>query len=425
MHQRRPSWRYTAALALLLPVVLCGPAAAQGYTYKVIHNFCNNNPNDGYAPGSGLISDGEGNLYGTTYWGGFQCGGHNGFGIVFELSPNADGTWREAILHSFSDLSNGTNPVPPLVMDRGGNLYGMTTGSFGGPYSYGSVFELSRASDGSWRLRTLHGFTGGADGGFDPNYTYGALLFANSGQLLGNTSAGGIYNHGVLFDLGSITVLHWYEFVAHAFAGGLDGSVPQGPLVMDRSGNIYGTTFLGGSNNAGTVFKLTPNRGSFGWTETVLYSFGAGGQDGMNPYSGVIFDAEGDLVGTTQSGGAGGAGTVFQLTPNQDGTWSESVLYSFSDPDGAPSGLSQDNLGNLYGIAGGGPYGYGIVYKLSRSGGQWTLTTLYAFTGREDGGIPNGALLLDAAGNIFGVAEEGGLGGFETGGVAFELSPAH
>jgi uncharacterized repeat protein (TIGR03803 family) len=415
-------------IVFVLTLVPCGFAALQNYSYKVIYNFCSGNPNDGILPSAGLITDGNGNLYGTTPYGGIDCfHGAYAAGIVFQLAPNADGSWTENILHTFGS-EDGAIPYPPVVLDAHGNLYGMTTATQG-PLPNGSVYKLSQVSSGTWRLSTLHAFSGGADGGFQTSYPSGALAFSNAGQLLGNTSGGGASGRGVVFDLRPATPFYWYELVVHPFAGGADGRVPQGALTFDAAGNLYGTTALGGGNNdAGTVFKLTPNRGSFGWTETVLYSFqgSSNNGDGYFPDSGVILDSGGNLFGTTTFGGSGDVGTVFELTPSAGGTWTESVVYSFSGPDGTyPHGLTQDSSGNIYGTAeGGGPYGNGTVFELTRSGQQWTLQTLYAFTGRLDGGLPTGTLLLDGAGNIFGTASEGGSGGPEHGGVVFELSPA-
>ncbi len=221
--------------------------------------------------------------------------------------------------------------------------------------------------------------------------------------------------------------------ILYNFTGGTDGSQPRaGILILDASGNLYGTTNAGGASGNGTVFKLAKNSDG-SWTETVLYSF-AGGTDGAAPYTGVTFDTSGNLYGTTVFGGDYSAGIVYQLVPNSDGTWAESVLYSFTGgTDGASpwAGVIFDATGALYGTTeGGGASGVGVVYKLTpTSGGAWTETVLHSFTGGKDGINPLwGKLTFDAVGNLYGVAGAGGTGncGNWAGpdcGVVFELTP--
>ena len=228
-------------------------------------------------------------------------------------------------------------------------------------------------------------------------------------------------------------------------AGRMNGYAPSDSLIVDQAGNLYGTTVYGGTNNCsrtgcGVVFKLAPNSGG-SWTESVLYRF-AGGNDGANPYAGLILDAAGNLYGTTSSGGANGfGGTVFKLTPNKDGTWSESVLYSFCSftnctDGGFPyAGVILDHAGNLYGTTvyggnsanncNGGNLNCGVVYKLTpKSGGGWTESVLYNFTGGSDGGAPPGGLIFDQSGNLYGTAQESNAGSCRFGcGVVFQLTP--
>jgi uncharacterized repeat protein (TIGR03803 family) len=227
-------------------------------------------------------------------------------------------------------------------------------------------------------------------------------------------------------------------------AGRMNGYAPSDSLIVDQAGNLYGTTVYGGSNNCsrtgcGVVFELTPNA-SGGWTEKVLYRF-AGGNDGANPYAGLIFDAAGNLYGTTSSGGANGPGTVFQLVPNADGSWSESVLYSFCSftnctDGGLPAaGVIMDRAGNFYGTTvfggnsanncNGGNLNCGVVYKLTpKSGGGWTESVIYNFTGGSDGGQPYAGLIFDQSGNLYGTTEEGGGVACRFGcGVVFQLTP--
>jgi uncharacterized repeat protein (TIGR03803 family) len=217
---------------------------------------------------------------------------------------------------------------------------------------------------------------------------------------------------------------NWYHLILYCFTSGSDGSDPVGVLAFDSRGNIYGATGQGGSANLGAVYRLTPG-GVLGWTETVLYSF-QGGSDGANPAAGVILDDAGNIYGTTSQGGSSGKGTVFKLTPQSNGTWSETVLYSFqggNDASSPNSSLSFDAAGDLYGTAGGGAYNQGTIFKLTPSnGGQWTERVVYAFTGGLDGGQPSGGITFDASGNLYGTAAVGGTFG-QNGGVAFEIIP--
>jgi uncharacterized repeat protein (TIGR03803 family) len=255
------------------------------------------------------------------------------------------------------------------------------------------------------------------------------------------------------FVLISRSTLSWAgtETVLHTFTGGQDGAAPSPFLVSDAAGNLYGTTYGGGLyrggncfDGCGVVFKLSPNS-SGGWTESVLYNF-KGGSDGQSP-EGVVFDAAGNLYGTTGGGGNqtcdGGAffcGTVFKLTHNANGSWSESILYAFNgSTDGGVPGASVfvDAAGNLYGTT--VAYGLttfgaecisgcGVVFKLSpTTSGTYTYSVLYSFAGGADGALPRAALTMDASGNLYGTATEGGdftACGFSGCGTIFELSPS-
>jgi uncharacterized repeat protein (TIGR03803 family) len=240
--------------------------------------------------------DTKGNLYGTAY-----DGGAYDAGAVFELSPSG----TETVLHSFCQQTgcpDGYYPQAGLVMDTNGNLYGTTI--FNGAYGGGTVFKIS--SDGT--ATTFYNFctpTGCKNG----RYPQAGLILDTNGNLYGTTYGGGAHGKGAVFELspsGAETVLH--SFCART--GCSDGSHPRADLVMDTAGNLYGTTYYGGTNNVGTVFKLSPNG-----TETVLHSFAANGSDGTYPYAGVVTDTMGNLYGTTYSGGANGYGTVFKVTP--------------------------------------------------------------------------------------------------------------
>ena len=410
----------TSLTALLLTtslLVATGGWAAN--TYTVLHYF--GDGNDGWAPEAALIFDANGNLYGTTTVGGLGCLSP-GCGIVFQLQPNSDGTWTETVLHNLRN-TEGAMSHAPVVFDTQGNLYG--TASNGGSSNQGSVFKLLRSSGGYWPALVLHSFSSGLDGA-NP---FGGVLLDNAGNMYGMTSAGGASSAGVAFSLSGQNI--GAETVLRSFAGGNDGNGPMSAPIADAAGNLYGTTYAGGASGAGTVFKLSPNRHGTAWTYTILHSFNAtpygSGSDGANPYGSLVLDASGNLYGTTVFGGAVAGGTVFKLSPNGDGSWTESIIYTFqggTDGNNPYGGVVFDAAGNLYGTtASGGPGGRGTVFKLTPNYGGWTETILHAFTGHADGGLPGAGVILDRAGNIYGTAAMGGHGGFENGGVAFKITP--
>jgi uncharacterized repeat protein (TIGR03803 family) len=319
---------------------------------------------DGLNPDAGLIFDAAGNLYGTTIGGGPSANYcHGGCGTAFKLTPNADGTWTESVLHDFYD-SDGADPNASLIFDAAGNLYGTTFygGNLSkcGGFGCGVVFELTPNSDGSWTESELYAFSGGADGG-----------------------------------------------------------QPIAGLIFDTAGNLYGTSAYGGAHHRGTVFKLTANADGT-WTESVLYSFGANG-GGDAPAASLIFDASGNLYGTTSRGGAHHNGTVFKLTPNADGSWTERVLQNFRSAGDSRAGLIFDAAGNLYGTAfSGGPANGGAVFKLApQSDGNWTYSVLHFLFGKPATG-PVGGLVLDKAGNLYSTTQGCGSG---CAGVVFEITP--
>ncbi len=258
-------------------------------------------------------------------------------------------------------------------------------------------------------FHVVHNFTGGHDGG-DP---LNGFVVDPAGNLYGAASTGGASNNGVVFKINS----KGGETVLHGFKGGKDGSGPQGFLIRDSAGNLYGTTFAGGTYGLGTVFKIV------GTKETVLYSFG-GQSDGANPESGLAMDAAGNLYGTTSAGGTKGYGIVFVLAP-VGATWTESVLYSFgtgTDGQVPVGGVSLDAAGNLYGTASaGGSYGYGTVFELVKASG-WKENILHNFQNANDGAVPYAGLIADQSGNFYGAATEGGANG---GGTIYELTPSN
>lgn len=403
---------YRSAVSQVLILLLLSVGIASATTEKVLHSF--GSGSDGVSPFSGLSFDANGNLYGTASNGGGRGCGGDGCGIVFQLTPASGGDWDYNVLHSFSN-SEGGNPYSTIAIGPHGYLYGTTL--YWGQNHCGSVFSLAPAG-GSWAETALHQFTCGNDG-----FSSYGVTFDSAGHLFGTAYAGGPSNHGVVFNLRQQSVFGWSEVVLHGFNGN-DGNAPSGNLTFDAAGNIYGTTYEGSSGLTGLVFKLS--QGGAGWRETVLYTFhGTGfsaGPDGVNPVAGVVFDSAGNLYGTADYGGPANLGAVFKLTPNSDGTWTESVLYAFRGgaDGGHPYGgviVGQD--GNLYGTTQGGAGSHGTVYKLSQgSGGQWTETILYTFQGGNDGSTPYGGLVSDSAGNLFGTTAFGGQYG---GGVVFEI----
>jgi uncharacterized repeat protein (TIGR03803 family) len=254
----------------------------------------------------------------------------------------------------------------------------------------------------------IHSFAG-----TDGSGPLSGLVIAKNGTLYGTTSSGGAYGHGAAFK----STQNGAETVLHSFGSGSDGATPEGQLVIDASGNFYGTTFAGGTYGVGTVFKMAP-----AGMEKLLYTF-PGGINGSSPVAGLAVDILGNLYGTTTAGGAYNNGTVFKVTS----TGQHTVLYSFqngtdgSDPVG---GVTLDALGNLYGTtAAGGTNGYGTVFELTPSGSTWTESILHNFEMQADGGTPYAGLILDSAGNLYGAATQGGLGS-NAGGSLFELSPS-
>ncbi len=325
-----------------------------------------------------------------NFYGTSQWGG-GGSGTVFEVSPNGQGGFSCTILYTFMGQGDGADPESTLVMDGQGNLYGTTTAA--GSFGAGTVFELSR-NGSSWSISRLYQFTVGDDGG----YPLAGVILDAAGNLYGTTTQGGTFGGGVVYKL-TPTSNGWTQQTLHAFAGGNDGAVALGGLIFDRAGNLYGTTTYGGSGQHGVVFKLHPAGG--GWLETILHTFNT--TDGeAYPRSSLTSDTTGALYGTTDSGG------VFKLMPPptavsaaQQG-WAITWLYHF--PGGAdgrsPNGaLVFDGSGNLYGttyyggnLADCSPDGCGLVYELSPPHNDepapWTETMVWAFTGGGHGRGP-------------------------------------
>jgi uncharacterized repeat protein (TIGR03803 family) len=332
----------------------------------------------------------------------------------------------ESVIYRFQGYSDGCAPYGGLISDKAGNFYGTTSGSCT-PESYGSVFELSPPPPigGRWTETVLYSFSGGS---FRVGPMAG-LIFDQAGNLYGITFAGGV---GTAFQLSPPAKKGdpWTETNIYTFQG---GAQPRGDLVFDKAGNLYGVTALGGEKGHGAVFQLTPSQGG-AWTETVIHSFN--GHDGANPQSGPIITPAGNLIGALEFGpDNSNFGAVYELKApvTKGGAWTERVLYSFkggSDASGS-SRLVFDHKGNLDGVgSGGGEFGQGAVFQLSRQGSSWAESVLYSFCAQSncaDGYEPIGSLTVDKAGNIYGTTEFGGNGPtcrpLPSCGTVFQLKP--
>ena len=340
---------------------------SSGWVTSVVHDF--KAGSDGMYPTAGLIFDAAGNMYGvTTFGGGGGCS--PGCGTVFKLTPGTGGQWTEKVIYRFTfSAGAGYYPYGPVVMDAAGNLYG-TTSEGGACSRCGAVFELSPTVSGSWNFTILHSFTGSPDG----CESLAGLTFDAAGNLYGTTqggrgpctySAGG----GTVFEVSPVAGGGWTETVLYHFMGGADGDTPNSGVVFDTAGNLYGTTQLGGNTDWGTVFELSPVSGG-GWSKTTIYAFNFN-PDGTNPVlSTPVLDAAGNLYGTTFQGGTG-IGTVFELTPGTGSTWTETQLYVFgsghkNDGRNPVSTLIFDAAGNLYGTTtSGGTNSLGTVFEIT------------------------------------------------------------
>jgi uncharacterized repeat protein (TIGR03803 family) len=322
----------------------------------ILYNFTGGT--DGREPHGMLVRDAQGNLYGTTEYGGdlnVLCAGVQGCGVVFKISP----TGHETVLHRFTGKADGGQPVAGLTADGSGNLYGTTAGGGNSSCAYfavgcGVVFKI----DSAHKLTVLYSFAGGSDGG-NPEPR---LILDSSGNIYGSTTGVGAGDQGTIFKLDP----SGHEKILLTFAG-TNGSQPYGSLALDGKGNLYGTTYGGGNLNdcnagfgCGIVFELKPDG-----QEPILNVF-TGGASGWGPVAGLLRDKKGNLYGTAALGGAGTdcCGVVFKVTPNGV----ETVLHTFTggaDGSSPETDLTQDRSGNLYGGALGGTYGYGVIFKIT------------------------------------------------------------
>ncbi len=369
------AWGYVGSLAQAQAVEKIG-------VLTTLYSFCADNPCVGgvynYNAGGGtLVQASNGALYGTT-----EGGGAYGHGTVFGITKDG----KLITLYSFSGGSDGGVPWFGLVLATDGNLYGVTTS--GGVSNNGTIFKITQVG----KLTTLYRF--GSE--YSAPTIYAALVQAADGDLYGVTRTGGTSGNGTVFKItlsGRLTTLY-------SFSGGLDGAVPQAPLVQATNGDLYGTTYSDGAYGDGTIFKITPSG-----TLSVLDSFD--GSDGGASQAGLIQATDGDLYGTGKFGGTYGGGSVYRLTP----TGKLTTLYSFSggaDGSGPNSVLIQATDSNFYGTTeGGGTYGTGTIFKISPSGKQ---TTLYEFSSAYSGpGNSIYAGLFQATnGDLYGTTQYGG-----------------
>jgi uncharacterized repeat protein (TIGR03803 family) len=426
--------RSTLPLCFLLTIIFCfalGLTAAQ--TLRVLHNF--GVQGDGANPQAGMIFDSQGNLYGTTQYGGVASSLLNcspGCGTVFQLTPNGDGTWNESLIYQFKGGYpgmgwDGAFPQGPLTLAPDGTLYGWTGCSPFDCYTNigGLIFRLLPAA-GGWREQIFYYLTNPAQYGGGCTGATCWVNFDRSGRIFSALPAGGQHGGGVLDSFGASSPRGAPITAIHQFAGGNnDGYGAYSSLTFDASDNIYGTTSNGGNPGSGTVFELSPAGGG-NWSLKLLYSFYGmefgGNADGYAPNSGVLFGPDGNLYGTTSRGGFSGGGTAFQLTPNPDGTWTEHVIWEFNGNQAGngsgPGPLTVDATGNLYGTAQYTMDGYGLVFRLSQTSGQWVFTVLHDFTNAMDGASPTGGVALDPQGNLYGTTVSGGT---HQQGVAYEI----
>ena len=304
------------------------------------------------------------------------------------------------VLYNFAGSSDGGDPFASLIRDAAGNLY--STVDYGGTSFAGAVFKV--APNGTETV--LYSFSGGSDGA----YPFSPVVRDGAGNLYGTTSMGGSANAGVVFKVDA----NGTETVLHSFTGGQDGVTPIGGLLRDKAGNLYGTTSQGGTSNDGVLFKITP-RGK----EIILHTFTGSTKDGKYPsYTSLLSDAQGNLYGVTEEGGAADGGILYKLSTSGKLT----ILHSFKG--GTTDGCNvlgtpfMDAAGNFYGTTSScGTHMLGTVWKVDQSGKE---KVLHSFAGgTADGEYPLAGVIVDADGNIYGNTETGGS---DDVGTVYEIS---
>jgi len=428
-----------AAWLMAAVAIVALSCAAQSPSLDTIYSFTGGA--NGADPNAALVFGGgkyASDLFGTTPYGGNASCYPSGCGTVFQLKPGTN--WTQTVIYSFQGGADGANPVASLAVSKDGILYGTTEN--GGLTGNGTVFELKppTSKGGSWTETVLYNFNGTAAATVDISGTT-VTQTEGSSFVTGSAWVGmpvsfcipppakdptepctpaGTYTVASVQSATQLTLTESAGSEEGYYLLVQDGTEPVGNLTLLSNGKLYGTTFGGGSNGAGTAFQLTPPTGSGPWTEDVIYNFGGGtqaGQDGAGPEGGFVL-SKSDLYGTTYAGTNGGV--VFKLSPGKT-AWSETILYSFKsyatgyEPYG---NLVQDSNGVIYGTTtAGGQDGYGILFSLTapESGkGQYTLTTIHAFTNGADGGSPYGGLLLGSNGVLYATVTSGceyGVGG--------------
>ena len=416
----------SVATALMLLISVASSSLVYGQTFSVIHYFTGGH--DGNYPAATLTLDAAGRLYGTTLLGGRQTCPGGGCGIAFRMSSSGS-NWTLNTLFEFSNnASIGNNPAAPLTFGPDGALYGTTEGQSGCSGGCGVVFRLvppvtpCHAVVCRWTETVIYAFHGGTDG-IEPMRS--PVTFDAAGNAYGTTYGGGANGHGTIWKL-TRNGSQWVESILYSFNGSGDGIGPQSGVILDTAGNLYGTAPAGGDLNCffgqgcGTVFELSPS-GS-GWSETTLYTFEDNGF-GFGPWPRLVFDGSGNLYGAAAVQALGYSANILEFQ-HQGGSWNPSILTTLRGNIGPASALTIDAQGNLYGTTlEGGTHFEGSVFELSPQNGSWVYTDLHDFH-IDDGWRPVGGVTLAPNGNLYGTAAEGGTGScFRGCGLVWEITP--
>ncbi len=412
--------RVICVFTLILSTLFIICGRAAAQQEKVLYRFPPGNLG-GWGPEGSLVFDGHGNLYGTAAY-----GGPRNIGSIFELSPTTNGSWTGTTLHIFGNNPDGQRPASGLFVDPSGNLFGTTPfgGAFGGLQGYGMAFELTPTTDGTWTETVLHNFGSTSTDGQGPG---GPFISDEAGNLYGTTGDGGPTGGGTVFVLAPKPGGGWVEKIIYSST-----TLGVGGIVFDSAGNLYGVA----GYSFGEVFKLSPN-GDGSWRHETLFTFNR--TDGWEPSGPLAVDAEDNLYGETYYGGTGTAcqyncGLVFELVRGSDGRYTEKILHDFVngvDGAGPRGGVILDAAGNLYGVTytgGNGTncvnylgQGCGTVFELSPTANGWREKILHAFNfDGTDGAEPYAGLIFDSSGNLYGTTYAGGA---NYGGTVFEITP--
>ncbi len=390
-------------LSLITLSAVCPVSYAQ--SYSVIHTFTGTG-GDGANPSAGVTLR-AGSLWGATARGG------DGYGTVYQMTKVGSDWTYKPIFYFPPDGSGGSSPSARVVFGPDGHLYGTTP--TGGVTQNGVAFRLTvpvsicRTAFCPWKETVLHNFTQAPSDGAGPSA--GDLTWDQQGNIYGTTEWGGTYSAGTVYQI-TPSGNSWTEAPIYSFSGP-DGEDPRGGVIFDSSGNLFGTTNTDTVENSGVIFELTNVPGS-GWQETLLHRLNGGETEGEWPEGGVVMDSAGNLFGTTPEGGnLNGGGTVFELSASGNG-WTLTTLYDFTSVGGLTCGpaapLTMDSAGNLYGTSSGGPrcgYPYGNIFKLTKTAFGWAYISLHEFAGGSDGGFPASVVTIDSDGTLYGVAGGG------------------